>query len=84
MVGAPTYPSFIAKTGAFFIFTFGVLALASTFAQINPIWLYGPYTPVDISAGSQPDFYMGFLEGALRMCPSWPGTYSAIPCPGTC
>jgi ubiquinol-cytochrome c reductase cytochrome b subunit len=48
-----------------------VLALAATFVQINPIWLYGPYTPVGISSGSQPDFYMGFMEGALRMWPSW-------------
>ncbi len=71
VVGQPMYPYFMAKTGAFFFFTFGVTALLATFAQINPIWLYGPFTPVAISAGSQPDFYMGMLEGALRMFPSW-------------
>jgi len=71
VVGQPMYPYFMAKTGAFFFFTFAAVALASTFVQINPIWLYGPYTPVGISAGSQPDFYMGFLEGTLRMFPSW-------------
>jgi ubiquinol-cytochrome c reductase cytochrome b subunit len=71
VVGAPTYPYFAAKTGAFFFFTFAATALAATFVQINPIWLYGPYTPVGISAGSQPDFYMGFLEGSLRLWPSW-------------
>jgi ubiquinol-cytochrome c reductase cytochrome b subunit len=71
VIGAPMYPYFMAKTGAFFFFIFGVLALAATFAQVNPIWLYGPYTPVGISAGSQPDFYMGFLEGSLRMFPNW-------------
>ena len=63
VVGAPAYPYFAAKTGAFFFFTFAATALAATFAQINPIWLYGPYNPVGISSGSQPDFYMGFLEG---------------------
>jgi len=71
VVGQPMYPYFMVKTGAFFFFVFGVLALLSTFAQINPIWQVGPYTPTAISAGSQPDFYMGFLEGALRMFPSW-------------
>ena len=71
VVGAPLYPYFMAKTGAFFFFTFAACALAATFAQINPIWLYGPYNPVSISAGSQPDFYMGFLEGSLRMMPPW-------------
>ncbi|HEY2316016.1 MAG TPA: cytochrome bc complex cytochrome b subunit [Streptosporangiaceae bacterium] len=71
VVGAPLYPYFMAKTGAFFFFVFAALALASTFAQINPIWLYGPFNPVAMSAGSQPDFYMGMLEGALRVMPAW-------------
>ena len=71
VIGGPMYPAFMAKTGAYFFFTFGVIGLLSTFAQINPIWLYGPFTPTSISAGSQPDFYMGFLEGVLRIFPAW-------------
>jgi ubiquinol-cytochrome c reductase cytochrome b subunit len=71
VVGAPMYPYFMAKTGAFFFFVFAVLTLAATFTQINPVWLYGPYNPVAMSAGSQPDFYMGMLEGALRVMPAW-------------
>ena len=69
--GAPMFPYFMAKTGAFFFFIFGACALAATFAQINPIWVYGPYNPLAISSGSQPDFYMGFLEGSLRIMPAW-------------
>lgn len=69
VVGAPFFPSFMAKTGAFFLFIFGITTLLSAFAQINPIWMFGPYRPESISAGSQPDWYMGFLEGALRMMP---------------
>ncbi|MER5644004.1 ubiquinol-cytochrome c reductase cytochrome b subunit [Streptosporangium sp. NPDC002524] len=71
VVGAPTYPSFMAKSGAYFMFTFGIVALLGTFAQINPVWLYGPYKPSDISAASQPDFYLAFLDGSLRLMPSW-------------
>lgn len=71
VVGYPFYPVYMAKQGAYFMFTFGVIALLSTFAQINPIWLFGPYDPGAISAGSQPDFYMGILEGALRIMPNW-------------
>jgi ubiquinol-cytochrome c reductase cytochrome b subunit len=71
VVGAPLYPYFMAKTGAFFLFTFAALTIAATFVQINPIWLYGPFNPVAMSAGSQPDFYMGMLEGALRVMPNW-------------
>jgi ubiquinol-cytochrome c reductase cytochrome b subunit len=71
VVGAPFYPAFMAKAGAYFLFTLGVVAGLATFTQINPIWLFGPYTPADISAGSQPDWYMGFLEGALRIMVPW-------------
>ncbi|MFI0349813.1 cytochrome bc complex cytochrome b subunit [Actinomadura sp. 9N407] len=69
--GYPFYPVFMAKTGAYFMFTFGVLALLGAFAQINPIWLFGPYDPGAISSASQPDFYMGILEGSLRIMPAW-------------
>ncbi|MEV4219736.1 cytochrome bc complex cytochrome b subunit [Nonomuraea sp. ATR24] len=71
VVGAPFYPAFMAKAGAYFLFTLAVVAGLGTFAQINPIWIFGPYTPADISAGSQPDWYMGFLEGSLRLMPAW-------------
>ena len=37
--------------------------------QINPVWLFGPYNPSQVTAGSQPDWYMGFVEGALRIMP---------------
>jgi quinol-cytochrome oxidoreductase complex cytochrome b subunit len=69
--GYPFFPVFIAKTTAFQLWVFGVIALLATFFQINPIWLFGPYSPEEISAGSQPDWYMGFLEGALRIMPAW-------------
>ena len=70
-VGYPFFPVYTAKAGGFFFITFGVTTLLSAFASINPIWLFGPYNPGEISAGSQPDWYMGFLEGSLRMFPNW-------------
>jgi len=71
VVGAPFWPYFLLKGQAWFFFIFGVLVVLATFAQVNPIWLYGPYTPLAISSASQPDFYMGILEGSLRMMPAW-------------
>src|ERR1700744_4970788 len=47
------------------------LITAHLFIMFNPIWLSGPYTPVAISSASQPDFYMGLLEGSLRIMPAW-------------
>jgi quinol---cytochrome-c reductase cytochrome b subunit len=52
-------------------FTFAALVALGAAAQINPLWLYGPYVPGSIGAGSVPDWYMGFLDGALRLMPAW-------------
>ena len=54
-----------------FLVTAGVLVLLGTVAQINPVWLIGPYQPGSISSGAAPDWYMGFLDGALRIMPAW-------------
>lgn len=70
VVGAPVFPSFAVKSLAFFAFVGAVLAGLGAFAQINPVWLYGPYNPAQVSASSQPDWYIGFLEGSLRLMPS--------------
>ena len=69
VVGYPLMPVYMAKAGGFFFIVFGVTAFLGAVASINPIWLYGPYTPGQISAGSQPDFYMGWLDGLVRMSP---------------
>ena len=53
------------------LFTCAVLALLGTIAQINPVWLIGPYQPGSISSGSVPDWYMAFLDGPLRIMPAW-------------
>ena len=69
VVGYPLMPVYMAKAGGFFFIVFGVTAFLGAVASINPIWLYGPYTPGQISAGSQPDWYMGWLDGLVRMSP---------------
>lgn len=74
VVGQPFMPVYAAKAGGFFFIVFGVMALLGGLVQINPIWSYGPYNPGQITAGSQPDWYIGFLEGALRIMPNWEWT----------
>lgn len=70
-VGQPMFPQFIAKsTGLFFLVFTGLTALGAL-AQINPVWAYGPYRADQVSTGAQPDWYVGFLEGALRLMPPW-------------
>ena len=71
VVGSRMFPAYAAKAGGFFFLVFGVCAALGGLAQINPIWLYGPYSPSQVSAGSQPDWYVGFLDGSTRLMPSW-------------
>ncbi len=71
VVGFPLLPVYIAKAGGFFFAVFGVIILLGGLVTINPVWLFGPYVPDQVSAGSQPDWYMGFLDGAVRMMPNW-------------
>ncbi|WP_419992774.1 cytochrome b [Streptomyces boninensis] len=80
VVGQPLLPVYVAKAGGFFFCVFGLLSLIAATVTINPVWKFGPYRPDQISQGSQPDWYMGFLEGALRAFPAWeltlPGGYT--------
>lgn len=69
VVGAPIMPVFAAKAGGFFFLVFGVIVLIASLFTINPIWNYGPYDPSPVSAGTQPDWYIGFADGALRLIP---------------
>ena len=71
VVGFPIMPVYAAKAGGFFFIVFGVTALISALVTINPIWAYGPYDPTAVTAGAQPDWYMGFADGALRLLPGW-------------
>ena len=73
-VGKPFFPQFMASSGGLSLMVFGVLVLLGGLAQINPVWVYGPYRPDQASTGSQPDWYVGFLEGALRLVPPWETT----------
>lgn len=69
VVGVPVMPIFAAKAGGFFFLVFGVIVLIASFFTILPVWDYGPYDPSPISAGTQPDWYIGFADGALRLIP---------------
>ena len=69
VVGLPLFPVYVAKAGGFFFVVFGITALMGALMQINPVWLYGPYNPAEVTAGSQPDWYMGWLDGAVRLMP---------------
>src|SRR3954451_18832475 len=71
VVGYPMMPVYAAKAGGFFFIVFGTVALMGGLMSISPVWQYGPYNPSEVTAGSQPDWYMGWPDGALRIMPNW-------------
>jgi len=70
VVGFPVLPVYAAKAGGFFFIVFGVIMLISSLFTINPIWNFGPYDPSQAGAGTQPDWYIGFADGAMRLTPT--------------
>ncbi|XBB68500.1 cytochrome bc complex cytochrome b subunit [Nocardioides sp. WV_118_6] len=71
VVGYPMLPVYAAKAGGFFFIVFGVTALMGGLFSINNVWKLGPYDPSKVTAGSQPDWYMGWPDGLLRIIPAW-------------
>ncbi|WP_333737558.1 cytochrome bc1 complex cytochrome b subunit [Streptomyces sp. IBSBF 2806] len=71
VVGMPFMPVYMAKAGGFFFLVFGVLAVMGAIASVNPVWAFGPYRPDLVTTGAQPDWYLGFSEGLIRVMPGW-------------
>jgi ubiquinol-cytochrome c reductase cytochrome b subunit len=75
ITGERLWPAYAAKSVALFLLVGGVLAGLGGLAQINPIWVYGPFRSGQsvsaVTSASQPDWYMGWLDGALRIFPAW-------------
>lgn len=69
IVGSRLWPSYTIKSIALFLAIFALVAGLGAWVQIDPIWVYGPYKPVGILPGAQPDWYLGWVEGAMRLFP---------------
>jgi ubiquinol-cytochrome c reductase cytochrome b subunit len=84
IVGVPMFPGQLPRSLALMFFTAGILFLLGGLVQINPIWQWGPFEPWQATNGAQPDWYLGWLIGALRLMPSFDvtiGHYTLIPNP---
>jgi len=71
VVGSHLWPTYTARSMALFCLLLAALAALAGLAQINPVWLYGPFRPYSVSTAAQPDWYLGWIEGALRVFPAW-------------
>lgn len=71
VVGSRLWPTYAVKSLGLFFGVAAVLFILGGLVQVNPIWLYGPYDPASVSSPAQPDWYLGWTEGAVRLFPSW-------------
>jgi ubiquinol-cytochrome c reductase cytochrome b subunit len=69
IVGSRLWPSYTAKSLGLFFLVFAAIAMLGGLVQIDPVWAYGPYDPIAILPGAQPDWYLGWIEGAMRLFP---------------
>jgi ubiquinol-cytochrome c reductase cytochrome b subunit len=81
VVGEPLFPNQTLTSLSLFAFTIAVLSLLGGLFEINPLWLYGTYEPYEVFAPAQPDWYVGWLEGLLRLWPAWEWTMFGITIP---
>jgi ubiquinol-cytochrome c reductase cytochrome b subunit len=71
VTGSPMWPNYGMKALGLMFMVFAVLSALGGLVQINPIWVYGPFVPYSASAPAQPDWYVGWLEGVVRLAPNW-------------
>lgn len=71
MVGSRLWPSYTLRSLALFAWVLAVLFALGGLVQINPVWLYGPFSPAQATSPAQPDWYVAWGDGALRLFPPW-------------
>jgi ubiquinol-cytochrome c reductase cytochrome b subunit len=84
ILGLPTWPAQTPRSLGLLLATAGVLFLLGGLVQINPIWLWGPFHTYASTNGAQPDWYLGWLIGGLRLVPGFDltiGNYTLVPNP---
>jgi ubiquinol-cytochrome c reductase cytochrome b subunit len=84
IVGLPTFPGYAPRSLGLACSVVALLFLLGGLVQINPIWLWGPYEVSQATNGAQPDWYLGWLIGGLRLMPGFDvtiGDYTLVPNP---
>src|ERR671919_1678535 len=71
VVGPKLWPTYAAYSVGLFFAVFAVIMAMGGLVQINPVWLYGPFRLAEVPSPAQPDWWLGWAEGALRIFPPW-------------
>lgn len=81
VVGLKVWPGYAARSVGLLLLVAALVTALGGLVQINPIWLWGPFDPFLTTTAAQPDWYVGWLEGALRLFPPWEPTLFGVTIP---
>jgi ubiquinol-cytochrome c reductase cytochrome b subunit len=71
VVGTPMWPGYALRSLGWFAMVAGVIVLLGGLVEINPIYQWGPFETWRSTNGAQPDWFLGWLIGGLRLMPPW-------------
>jgi ubiquinol-cytochrome c reductase cytochrome b subunit len=71
VVGSRMWPSYAFRSLSLLSAVGAVCVGLGGLVQINPVWLWGPFDPSGVTSPAQPDWFVGWIEGALRLFPPW-------------
>ena len=69
VLGKPLWPLQFAESATLLLWCGGLLAAAAVLIPWSDVSLLGPYTPGAVGNNAQPDWFMFWLEGMLRIFP---------------
>lgn len=70
IVGKPLWPSQFAESATLMLWVGGALVLSSVLVPWSDITLQGPYQPGEVGNSAQPEWFLFWVEGALRVFPA--------------
>jgi ubiquinol-cytochrome c reductase cytochrome b subunit len=69
VVGERLWTSYASKSVGVLLLTAAVLVGLGGLAQINPVWLYGPFDPSRVTNPAHPAWYAWWIDGAMELMP---------------
>jgi ubiquinol-cytochrome c reductase cytochrome b subunit len=71
VVGKRFWPQHALKSVSLLLLVAATCAGLGGLAQVNPVWQSGPFRAANVTSPAQPDWYLGWVDGLLRLGGPW-------------